>query len=613
MADLNIYLNAPDGRDPEELAAYLAEACGGDTGLRARVEALFAAGREAGEDFLATQLGAEDEDLPPTDSEREREGSVIGKYKLLQSIGEGGFGVVYMAEQQKPVKRRVALKIIKAGMDTREVIARFEAERQALAMMDHPNIAKVHDAGATETGRPYFVMELVKGAPITDFCDEQGLNTEERLDLFMDVCRAVQHAHQKGIIHRDLKPSNVMVTLHDDKAVVKVIDFGVAKATQGDLTDKTLFTRLDQFIGTPAYMSPEQAQASGLDIDTRSDIYTLGVLLYELLTGQTPFNPKEMLTAGYDEIRRVIREQEPPKPSTRVSTLGDAELTSLAKRRKSEPQRLRALLRGDLDWIVMKALEKDRSLRYSTVAGLGEDVDRYLTNQTVLAGPPSVIYRVRKFVRRNRGGVAATLALLLALLIGLALSYSQADRALKAEHALSDKVDELQQTKDLLRVALAFGVDEIADQDPLDDASLKFPVGFQEVALEDGNERMYLAKAGDEPILLRQDQPDGPAAPFRQATITKIVNEVIVVDAAGEQRPAKVGMVVNGIVSVKTGRRSRAELQYGEDTITRIGSNSVFTFKAGMDAIKLEKGTILLESKNGRKVRTAAITASISG
>src|SRR5262245_31875080 len=293
-------------------------------------------------------------------------GDWIGRYKLLEKIGEGGMGVVYMAEQREPMIRKVALKIIKLGMDSKQVVARFEAERQALAMMDHPNIARVLDGGVTDSGRPYFVMDLVQGLPITKFCDESGLSTHDRLGLFLDVCSAVQHAHQKGLIHRDLKPSNILVTLHGDKPVPKVIDFGVAKATQGRLTDKTLFTSFQQFVGTPAYMSPEQTGLSGLDVDTRSDIYALGVLLYELLTGKTPFDAKDLLKAGLDHMRQIIQEQEPPKPSTRLSTLEGEELTSAAKHRKTEAPKLLHAVRGDLDWIVMKCLEKDRSRRYET-------------------------------------------------------------------------------------------------------------------------------------------------------------------------------------------------------------------------------------------------------
>ena len=332
MNDREIFMNAPEGASAEELARYLDTACGDDTELRSRVEALFAAAR-ASENFMPAVPA---EDLPTVaapERERvvpieEREGTVIGNYKLLKKLGEGGFGVVYVAEQLRPVKRRVALKVIKLGMDTKEFVARFEAERQALALMDHPNIAMVYDAGSTQAGRPYFVMELVRGLTITAYCDSEALNTNQRLELFSDVCRAVQHAHHKGMIHRDIKPSNVLVTIHDDKPVVKVIDFGIAKATQQNLTDKTLMTAFDQFIGTPAYMSPEQAIPSGLDIDTRSDIYSLGVLLYELLTGRPPFDPKELVQAGLDEIRRIIREDEPPKPSTRLSSMASVRLAS---------------------------------------------------------------------------------------------------------------------------------------------------------------------------------------------------------------------------------------------------------------------------------------------
>jgi serine/threonine protein kinase/WD40 repeat protein len=358
---------------------------------------------------------------PKSDSVIEPAGTMIGRYKLLEKIGEGGFGVVFMAEQVEPVQRKVALKIIKAGMDTREVIARFEAERQAIALMDHPNIARALDAGATEAGRPYFVMELVRGIPITEYCDQNKLPTRERLQLFTKVCQAVQHAHQKGVIHRDIKPSNVLVTLNDGEPVPKVIDFGVAKALGQKLTGKTLFTAFNHMIGTPAYMSPEQAALSGLDIDTRADIYSLGVLLYELLTGVTPFDTDTFRAAAMDEVRRMIQETEPPKPSTRLQTLGDR-LTQVAKHRHTEPAALSRLIRGDLDWIVMRCLEKDRQRRYETANGLATDVVRHLANEPVTARAPSTMYRFQKMVQRNKLLFAAGSAVTAALLIGSGVS-----------------------------------------------------------------------------------------------------------------------------------------------------------------------------------------------
>ncbi len=367
-------------------------------------------------------------------------GRMVGRYKLLQPIGEGGFGSVWMAEQTEPVKRRVALKVIKLGMDTRQVIARFEAERQALAMMDHPNIAKVLDAGATEMGRPYFVMELVRGVPILEYCDREKCDTRARLGHFISVCHAIQHAHQKGIIHRDIKPSNVLVTLHDGVPVPKVIDFGVAKATCSELTTKTLFTEHRQMIGTPAYMSPEQAEMSGLDIDTRSDIYSLGVLLYELLTGTTPFDSKELISKGFAEMMRIIREVEPHKPSTRISALGDTGTRTAQQRQVAGAKRLGTVLRGDLDWIVMKCLEKDRRRRYETANGLAADIERHLNDEPVTAGPPSAGYRLRKFLRRNRAAMVAVSLIVLVLFLGvigtcvaLVAAFQQQERAETAE------------------------------------------------------------------------------------------------------------------------------------------------------------------------------------
>jgi eukaryotic-like serine/threonine-protein kinase len=426
-SEKEIFFEALDKNTPQERAAFLDGACGKDSARRARVEVLLA--DHFHEDaFMNKPAAAREEPIKtiklcavvnPND---EAVGQTVGRYKLLEKVGEGGCGAVYVAQQNEPVRRRVALKVIKLGMDTKEVIARFEAERQALAMMDHPNIAKVFDAGTTDTGRPYFVMELVRGIKITDYCDQANLTTKERLTLLIEVCHAVQHAHQKGIIHRDIKPSNIMVTLHDGVPVPKVIDFGIAKATEGRLTDETVYTQLHQFIGTPAYMSPEQAEMSGLDIDTRSDIYSLGVLLYELLAGSTPFDAKELMSCGLDAMRKIIREQEPVRPSTRFATLHEEELTTTAKRRSTDTAKLLHQLRGDLDWIVMKCLEKDRSRRYETANGLAMDIQRHLQNELVVARPPSLGYKFQKLVRRNKLAFAAVGAVIAALIVGLGVA-----------------------------------------------------------------------------------------------------------------------------------------------------------------------------------------------
>jgi serine/threonine protein kinase/WD40 repeat protein len=431
-----IFCAAVEIASAEDRAAYIARACGEDLGLRGQVERLVAAHFRAG-GFLEPPAA------PPTTTVdepavAERPGAVIGPYKLLEQLGEGGFGTVFMAEQQQPVRRRVALKVLKPGMDTRQVVARFEAERQALAIMDHPHIAKVFDGGATPSGRPYFVMELVKGLPITEFCDHNRLAPRKRLELFVQVCWAVQHAHQKGVIHRDLKPSNVLVAVHDVTPVVKVIDFGVAKALGQGLTDGTQFTGFAQMVGTPLYMSPEQAGQSSLDVDTRSDIYSLGVLLYELLTGTTPFAAERFRKAAYDEIRRIIREEEPPRPSTRLSGSKDA-LPAVSAQRPADPAKLARLVRGELDWIVMKCLEKDRDRRYQTANGLARDLERYLHDQPVQACPPSAWYRLRKFARRNKVALVTAGLVVAALIGGTAVSCYFAvqanDRAREAEVA----------------------------------------------------------------------------------------------------------------------------------------------------------------------------------
>jgi serine/threonine protein kinase/tetratricopeptide (TPR) repeat protein len=404
-------------------AAYLASACGGDAELRQKVEALLHTHDHVG-DFLEASPQKASIEARVESSTGEKAGDRIGRYKLLQQIGEGGWGVVFMAEQDEPVRRRVALKVVKPGMDTKNVIARFEAERQALALMNHPNIAQVLDAGATENGRPYFVMELVRGAKITDYCDQSRMPTSDRLELFIQVCNAVQHAHQKGIIHRDIKPSNILVTTSEEgKPLPKVIDFGIAKATTGlRLTDKTLFTAFEMLIGTPAYMSPEQAALTSLDVDTRTDIYSLGVLLYELLTSTTPFDTRELLKAGLDEVRRVIQSEEPVRPSTRLRTMMAANLTSISQQRQADAPRLIHDVRGDLDWIVMKALEKDRGRRYQTANALAEDILRYVENETVSARPPSIAYKFQKLIARHTLGFVAFGIVLATLVAGLGIT-----------------------------------------------------------------------------------------------------------------------------------------------------------------------------------------------
>ena len=428
---------AANVRDPQLRAQFLDQACEGDSELRATVEDMLRHHGEA-ESFFAnggTAVNSREVDAQAAAMIKESNGNIlldgfpdeqigqfVGRYKLLQEIGEGGCGVVYLAEQAEPVRRQVALKVIKLGMDTKNVILRFEAERQALAMMEHPNIARVLDAGATVTGRPFFVMEFVRGPRITKFCDENQFDTRHRLELFIQVCRAIQHAHQKGVIHRDIKPSNILVTLHDGAPVPKVIDFGIAKATEGKLTENTMVTAVEQFVGTPAYMSPEQAEAGGLDIDTRSDIYSLGILLYELLTGHTPFDTTLLMQSGLEQMRRTLREAEPPMPSTMISSLRPTELRLAASRRQAEPLKLISQIKGDLDWIVMKAIEKERNRRYETANGLALEVQRFLNNEPVMARPPNRLYRLQKLVKRNKIVFAAGIFVMLALVLGLGFS-----------------------------------------------------------------------------------------------------------------------------------------------------------------------------------------------
>src|SRR5947209_6530001 len=410
-------------------AAFLDEACAGDAALRADVAGLLGALEQAG-GFLhrpAAADGGTGAYVPPS----EGPGTRVGPYKLLQQIGEGGMGTVFMAEQQEPVRRKVAVKIIKPGMDSAQVLARFEAERQALAMMDHQNIARVLDVGTTASGRPYFVMELVHGVPITQFCDDNQLTPRERLALFVPVCQAIQHAHQKGIIHRDVKPSNVLVTMYDDKPVPKVIDFGVAKAVEQRLTEKTMFTQFGALVGTFEYMSPEQAEMNAFGVDTRSDIYSLGVLLYELLTGTTPLERKRLRAVALDEMVRLIKEEEAPRPSVRLSSSNN--LPKIAAARKTEPARLSKLVRGEIDWIVMKCLEKDRSRRYDTASGLARDVERYLADEPVEACPPSARYRLSKFARKYKKPLATVAAFAVLLVAGVVLSTLLAVWATSAE------------------------------------------------------------------------------------------------------------------------------------------------------------------------------------
>ena len=577
-----------------ERAALLERACGDDRQMLDRVKALLRTHEQVG-DFL---------ELPPHNtpmearaggSVGEKPGDRIGHYKLLQQIGEGGCGVVFMAEQEEPVRRKVALKIIKPGMDTKSVIARFEAERQALALMDHPSIAKVFDAGSTESGRPYFVMELVRGVKITEYSDQNALTTEERLKLFVQVCQAVQHAHQKGIIHRDIKPSNILVSSSLEGAPLPVvIDFGIAKATTNQqLTDKTLFTAFEMLIGTPAYMSPEQAEFTRVDVDTRTDIYSLGVLLYELLTGLTPFDTGELLKAGLDEIRRVIREQEPARPSTKLSKMTGAHLTTVAQHRKSEPPRLIRAISGDLDWIVMKALEKDRTRRYETANGLALDVQRFLANEVISARPPSRLYRFQKIVFRNKLlfiAIGVIAGLLVASLVVVSASLTRERQARREADSGKQKAQQITQfLEEMLQgvgPSVALGRDttmlrEILDRaaarvsteltnQPAVEAELRTRIGnvYGELALFDQAEAMHRGALAIYRKLYGEQNPTTAAA---------LTSLAILLGQKGKLAEAE-----NGLREALKTRRSL----FGDD------NNAVATTLTELSRVLLEKGNV---------------------
>jgi serine/threonine protein kinase len=537
-------------RPPERWPALLDEACGDNAELRARVDQLLSAHLAMG----SIQRGGADATAATVDQPTvaERPGTVIGPYKLLEQIGEGGFGFVFLAEQTQPVRRKVALKVLKPGMDTRQIVARFEAERQALAILDYPNIAKVLDGGVTPSGRPYFVMEVVKGVPITDYCDQNHLTPRQRLELFIPICHAVQHAHQKGIIHRDIKPSNVLVGLHDGKPVPKMIDFGVAKAVGQQLTEATLCTGFGAVIGTPEYMSPEQAQLDNLDIDTRSDIYSLGVLLYELLTGTTPLQHKRVKEAAVLEVLRLVREEEPPKPSTRLSTT--VELPSIAANRNLEPRKLTGLVHGELDWIVMKALEKDRHRRYETAGAFAADVQRYLADEPVLACPPSAGYRLRKFARNNRAALTSAAAVLGTIIVGLATStvliaQERADAVRERQRAETN----LRRAREAVDRVFTLAAEKMADEPHMEQ--------IRRALLEDALEfyQGFLKQKGTDPLIRHQTA----RAYLRVASIQNLLGRPAQAEDPSRQAFALLQRLVADYPLVPEYRSDLADAYYG--------------------------------------------------
>jgi len=642
MSDSNhplrdIFNAAVEITDARQRANYLAQVCGANTALRQSLEELLAADADAGRFLSGVEgtgpLHAQNGPLVagPPGTISEKPGDKIGRYKLLQQIGEGGCGVVYMAEQQEPLRRRVALKVIKLGMDTKSVIARFEAERQALALMDHPNIAKVFDAGATDAGRPYFVMELVRGVRITEYCDQHNLTTTARLELFTQVCQAIQHAHEKGIIHRDIKPSNILVTLHDGVPVPKVIDFGIAKATTDQrLTDKTLFTAFEQFMGTPAYMSPEQAEMSGLDIDRRSDVYALGVLLYELLTGKTPFDAKELLVAGIDEIRRIIREKEPLRPSTRLNTMIEADRTEIAKHRQTESTKLTTALRGDLDWIVMKALEKDRTRRYDTTGSLAQDIKRYLAEEPVSAGPPSPGYRFGKFVRRNK--IALTVGAVSSLFaVAAIVSTFLLFREFAVTKYASIAVNSNPEGAEVWHGGQMVGITpfKVAQLPP---GQFTYSLVLSNYETVTNTTRMLSRKQMNDFTFLRQaasraigtiPRPNtniteiAATAPFGASIVE--VEGTVEIARRGEMEwiQAKAGMLISVGDRLRTGNESRATLRFSDLSVVRVSQLTSMEIQAGTTnklekpSLRLDRGTLKFFNRGSNSISTPAARATI--